>query len=560
MYVPVSKYFARLLFVAASAAALFGAPKLRLSTAAIGPFSIAQGQSGPNQTVDAFNAGDGDLSLSASSSASWLNVSIGDPRSCGQGRCNAVQLVLQTASLPRGVATAFVTVSDPNANDAPQTISVTVQMGGGVPDKMQFYLPPDGSQVRQSFQTSTSFNLSGSVGGGPRLTVLGGGGGTFRTVNSYDVIASAPAGTSEGDYTGALLISGSPLSADNRSVPVAVRVTSKGIAAPSSASVEFRTAAGFAAQQKTMAINNAGIGTLTISGFTTSMTGDGNWLSAAQGFDPNQINVTVTPDGLAKGSYQGQITITSDAVNDTVQVPVTLEVADAGPPAISYGRVVTTIGGEPGVFALGDLITLYGEMFTAGIAEASPGSPWSSTLATSAIFLNDQQVPLSIASYGQIDFQIPFDAATGEAVLRVERDGVRGNTVDIVIVRDRARLFSAVSGAGVTVSTIGGGPLSPVKAGDTINLVGAGFGPPTSYVPPGTSAPDGATIDPAPTVRIGGSIFNQAPAIQPSFAGLIPGTIGLYQLTVTIPLNTSRGPSIGVTVQGARDPILLNIQ
>src|SRR5712671_3644549 len=47
---------------------LTAAPKLRLSASTVGPVSIAQSANGATQTVEAFNIGDGSLSLALSSS------------------------------------------------------------------------------------------------------------------------------------------------------------------------------------------------------------------------------------------------------------------------------------------------------------------------------------------------------------------------------------------------------------------------------------------------------------------------------------------------------------
>ncbi len=552
------------MFVAALAAtAAFSAPKLRLSSAAAGPFSIAQGQNGATQTIDAFNAGDGDLSLSVSSSDSWLVPSVGDSRACGQpgGRCTAIRLGLQTSGLSKGIVTGFVTVTDPNAVDAPQTIAVTVQIGGGVPDRIDMFVPPNGSQVRKSFTTSTSFNATASLGGGPRLTVLGSGGGSFRTVYSYDVIAVANPGTPEGEYNGSISVSGSSLAADNRSVPVSVKVTSKGIAVPTSDSLAFRAANGSAAQTKAIYVNSTGLAGVAVSGATASVTGDGSWLSAAT--DGNLVNVTATPDGLANGRYTGKVTITSDAANSSIDVPVTFDVVDAGSPVISFGGVVTTLGGEAGTLALGDLASLLGEMFTLGGAEKVPdGTAWGTSLATASAYLNDQPLPVSYVSAGQIDVQIPFDAPEGEGLMRVDRDGVRGNTVAVQIVRSRPRALWVTNSDGATIATAGSGPSAPVFAGSTVNVIGAGFGVPTSPVQAGAPAPSDppVTIDPVPLLRFGGSLFNPAPEITPSFAGLMPGTIGLYQITVTIPDDATRGDRVPVAISGARDPIFLNIQ
>ena len=546
-------------FLATSAA--YAAPKLRLSTAALGPFSIAQGQNGNPQTLDAYNEGDGSLSIAVSSSETWLTVSRADTRVCGQpgGVCTAIRIGLQTSGLSRGTVTGFVTVSDPNALDAPQTIAVTVQVGGGVPDRLQFVVAPNNTPVRRAFTTSTSLNASASASGGPRLTVLGAGGGSFRAIYSYEVVAQASEGVGEGDYTGTLQISGSPLAADNRSVPVGIKVTRKAIAEPSSPSVGFRLAQGAATQSKPVFINNLGLGSLNVSGATAAVTGEGSWLEAA--VDGSTVNIKASAGSLAIGTYNGKVTVASDAANDSFEIPVTLQIVEPGPPVISFNGAVTTLGFESGTLALGDLVTALGEMFTlADPAKVSDGETWPQSLAGAALFLNDQPLPISYASYGQIDAQIPFDASEGEGQLRIERDGLRGNAVSVVIVRARPRILWATDTDGNFISTAGGGPSARVLAGSGIRLIAAGFGPIATGALAGVPAPEGARLDPYPLLRFGGSLFNPAPEINPSFAGLLPGFVGLYQIQVTIPEDANRGPNVPLAVQGARDPIFLNIQ
>lgn len=541
--------------------AAYAAPKLRLSTAALGPFSISQGQNGNPQTLDAYNEGDGSLSISVSSSETWLTVSTADTRVCSQpgGVCTAIRIGLQTSGLSRGTVSGFVTVSDPNALDAPQTIAVTVQVGGGVPDRMQFVVPPNNTPVRRAFTTSTSLNASASASGGPRLTVLGAGGGSFRAIYSYEVVAQAPEGVGEGDYTGTLQITGSPLAADNRSVPVGIKVTRKGIAEPSSSSVGFRLAQGAASLSRAVFINNLGLGALNVGGATAAITGEGTWLEAA--VDGATVNIKASAGSLAIGTYNGKVTVASDAANESLEIPVTLQVVAPGPPAISFNGAVTTLGFETGTLALGDLVTALGQMFTlADPAKVNDGETWPQSLAGTALFLNDQPLPISYASYEQIDAQIPFDASEGEGQLRIERDGLRGNAVSVVIVRARPRILWATDTDGNFISTAGGGPSARVLAGSGIRLIAAGFGPISTGALAGVPAPEGATLDPYPLLRFGGSLFNPAPEINPSFAGLLPGFVGLYQIQVTIPGDANRGPNVPLAVQGARDPIFLNIQ
>ena len=114
-----------ILFSALAATALSAAPTLRLSETTIGPVSIVAGQNGPTRSIDFTNIGDGTLNITLRSSATWAVATTGSARPCSAlgGVCTPINVALNTASLARGTYTATITVSDPNALDAPQTIS-----------------------------------------------------------------------------------------------------------------------------------------------------------------------------------------------------------------------------------------------------------------------------------------------------------------------------------------------------------------------------------------------------------------------------------------------------
>jgi uncharacterized protein (TIGR03437 family) len=105
---------------------LDAAPVLRLSNTVI----IVEG--GGEQTLEAFNIGDGSMSLSLSipQEVTWLAASAGAPRPYGR---IPLRFSVNIAGLEQGVYTAPVTVSDPNAVDSPQVVTVTVRVGGNGP-------------------------------------------------------------------------------------------------------------------------------------------------------------------------------------------------------------------------------------------------------------------------------------------------------------------------------------------------------------------------------------------------------------------------------------------
>ena len=99
------------------------APMLRLTNTAVGPVSVAVGGSAAAPLVEAYNAGDGSLSLSAQSSATWLTATIGAQTACKTvpappaSSCIPIQIQLNVSSLAASTTpyTGILTISAPNA-------------------------------------------------------------------------------------------------------------------------------------------------------------------------------------------------------------------------------------------------------------------------------------------------------------------------------------------------------------------------------------------------------------------------------------------------------------
>jgi len=90
------------LFLLLGAAAASAAPQLALTQTAF-TVSVVPGSNGATQTVDAGNVGDGTLSLTATSSVTWLAPTVGATTTCSlKGPCTPVAIALQTAALAAG--------------------------------------------------------------------------------------------------------------------------------------------------------------------------------------------------------------------------------------------------------------------------------------------------------------------------------------------------------------------------------------------------------------------------------------------------------------------------
>jgi uncharacterized protein (TIGR03437 family) len=79
-------------------------------------------------------------------------------------------------------------------------------------------------------------------------------------------------------------------------------------------------------------------------------------------------------------------------------------------------------------------------------------------------------------------------------------------------------------------------PTSPAKPSETLIIYLAGLGSATNQPASGSPAPPPPTDPKIPaTLTLNGSV------VQPSFIGLTPGTVGLYQINFVVPDGTPDG-------------------
>lgn len=532
------------------------APKLRLSDTAVGPYSIAMGANGSTQVIEAWNAGDGALSLGLSSSVTWATPAVGAARPCATrgGSCLPIQVAFQTNGLARGTYTGTITVKDPAALDAPQTITVIVQMGGGVPDQLEMYAAPNGSasarmttnqQVRSTFSTQD---------GRPWIAVATEGNGSFRFGFTHIVTATPQAGMDPGDYRGSVTISNSEFAPDNKPVNILLHVTNQPIAEASLPRISFRIAQGTPKQSQNLHVFNRGGGSLSISGVTAATTSGGNWLS----YSIDRSSVTADPADLAPGSYQGSLAFASNAANGTVTVPVQLEVVAQAPPLALYRGTVnaaTFLPDDP--VSPGQIMALFGEQLAYDGPKGAESIPLPVQLGNTRVLVNGEPAPLFYSSYSQINFQMPVETEPGEVLVRVERDGQAGNTVVVRVSERGPRILpfgeygviqNASRGNTLPMPPTPGVPSERARPGDILVVYGFGFGPVAPVVNTAAAGPSSEPLArlTVPVKAFFGprSAFGDPPSSVPDYAGLAPTLVGVYQINVRIPDDAPRGDDV----------------
>ncbi len=100
-------------------------PSISLSTTTLSNSSI-EGSNAPSQTFNVSNSGGGTLSYSISDNRTWLNVSPSSGTSTGEQ--DTITVNYNTSGLTAGTRNATITISDPNADNDPQTISVSLDI------------------------------------------------------------------------------------------------------------------------------------------------------------------------------------------------------------------------------------------------------------------------------------------------------------------------------------------------------------------------------------------------------------------------------------------------
>jgi uncharacterized protein (TIGR03437 family) len=523
---------------------LQAAPMLRLVNTAVVPVPLPAGTNGGTQIVEAYNAGDGVLSLSnPSSSVSWIATSVGPPRACttttASATCTPLQLVLNTSALAAGTYTGSVTVNGAaNVVDAPQTITVTVRIGA-----LNAYVAP-GSSSDVSFSTNSQIQGIATTQDGARwLSLAQNGTGSFRFTFPYNVHVAPPATMAQGTYNGSLVISGSSFAPDNQTIPVTMHVTTQPIAQASPAQVTARLALGAAPLAMQISLNNVGQGSLSLGTVTYTTTDGGKWLTASAD-SGGWANVTLDPGTLAPGFYTGSVSIASNAANGTVTAPVSFQVVAKGAPTAFYKGVVDNaiFGVDGGGVAPGDIVALFGEQLSfAGLSGAS-SVPLPTQLGGAIVLVNGRAAPLySVSespSYDQIDLQIPLETPVGTAQVQVQRDGLSGNTVSVQVVARAPRILVITRPDGSVPDGV-----HPARVGDTLIIWAIGLGPTNPAVGTNAPAPGAeplARLVTMPTVEFGSGIFGTL-MVTPDYAGLSPGSVGLYQVNAVVPQGVPSG-------------------
>jgi len=236
----------------------------------------------------------------------------------------------------------------------------------------------------------------------------------------------------------------------------------------------------------------------------------------------------------------------------------------------SNGVVNAAGSGHNTTVAPGSLISIFGSGLAGALSTAN-SIPISTKLGdVDSVTINGTAAPLVFVSDGQINAQVPWGVAAGQANVVVTRGGNASAPMSVQVSQFAPALFGLNLGTLQAIATNADGSLAapsssvpgivahPATAGDTIVFFATGLGAVSPAVTDGGNSLDATrATTTTPTVLIGGAQATVTSSV------LSPQFVGVYQLNVVVPGGVT-GNSVGVQIQigGANsvDPVTIALQ
>jgi len=223
-------------------------------------------------------------------------------------------------------------------------------------------------------------------------------------------------------------------------------------------------------------------------------------------------------------------------------------------PGLQVANAAGISGGTPP----GSLFSIYGSGLATGTAQPTT-TTYPTTLGGAMVLVNNELAPISYASPTQINAEMPLDITGGIATVVVKVGNATSNAV--------AALAPATAVPGIFVSGANraiaqnypsyttNSPSAPAPAGSVIIVYFTGGGPVQggSVLQTGHATPLQAF---AVSETVSATFNNTVPATV-EYAGLTPGTIGLYQANIVVPKIGAGDHNLVITIGGTASPAAL---
>jgi uncharacterized protein (TIGR03437 family) len=238
--------------------------------------------------------------------------------------------------------------------------------------------------------------------------------------------------------------------------------------------------------------------------------------------------------------------------------------ASGAAPAYSSDSILNGADFAPGPFAPNSLVTIFGadlSYYTASLPQGTTMTALPYELANVRVYVNNYSAPLLYVCPTQINLLVPGNLKPGTVPLYVVRQGVRGPDATVTLVPAAPQLFATADSHVIAqhpdYSLITAD--SPAIARETIIVYASGLGPTEPNPSPGEIPAYPFQIAGSLTVSLDGSAL---PRELIKYAGVTPGSAGVYQINLLLPAILGPNPEIRVVMgdQASRKGVILPAQ
>ncbi len=261
-----------------------------------------------------------------------------------------------------------------------------------------------------------------------------------------------------------------------------------------------------------------------------------------------QVNVTALPNnGFKFGHWSGALTGSFPSGVVTLLAPQSVVAQMITVPYIAPAGISNGVGQTPSsAVAPGSIISIFGQSLAPQVA-VGPVNPLSQSIEGVTVTVNDLILPLMFVSPQQINAQLPSSLSAGNYTLEIQNAGQPNISGTFTVARNAPGLFfqtinavnyaTAMHADGSLVTTA-----SPASAGESVSLLGTGYGPYQQTVLDGFFPPN-----PPPAVKdaVSLSVAGVKPGSKSTAA---PGFIGVVLTQFQVPTGLPGGTSVPVLV------------
>jgi uncharacterized protein (TIGR03437 family) len=534
------------------------------------------------QTIQILNPGDPNSTVNWTAalvnSASWLSLeSTSGTATAATPGLLRFTLTSSATSMPPGGYYALIKISDSNSRNSPQYVLVVLDLASSgspaLPDPNPggffFATTAGGAQtssqvltINTSSAAAVPFQAATSTSDGGTWLIANPTSGSSSGANAGTVnVAVNPAGLAPGVYSGDVNVSiASALRTANVMMVVlpagdTAGTASAGSARPRAASCtaskvvltetglvnNFAVPAGWPATLIAQLNDDCG-GTL-VGGSVVASFSNGDAPLTLAGNGQNGTYSASWQPGTATAQMVVTLNGTSGALQPaTVQLNGGIATNQSQPPVLAPNGTLHNLNPVVGApLAPGTIVEVFGSGLGPPVG-VSPGViPLVNTFDNTYVLIGPYQAPLYYLSSGQLDIQLPaeLDATQQYPIVVSANNAITlPDTLSIVPATPGVAAFAngGIIAQHTDYSLVTAA--SPAKPGEVIIIYLAGLGATNPSVASGMPAPSTPPLAEV-TLPVTVTVDNQNAVVD--FAGLTPGSAGLYQIDFQVPTSASTG-------------------